>query len=102
MREISLIYTTVTAEKWARKISAFLVEKHLAGCVVTFPARSTYRWKGKVVNEKEYIVLAKTTKRKVAKLVAAVSKIHPYEVPCIIELSARANDNARHLVGMNF
>jgi periplasmic divalent cation tolerance protein len=92
MREVALVYTIVPSKQWAGKLSKLLLQKRLTGCVVTFPARSTYHWKGKVVNEKEYIILTKTAKRSVKKLIATVSKIHPYEVPCIIELSARAND----------
>ena len=78
------IYVTTKDRKEARKIASFLVKSRLVACANTFPVESTYWWNKKIQNEKEYAIIAKTQKKNVKKLIAAVKRIHSYSVPCIV------------------
>jgi periplasmic divalent cation tolerance protein len=76
------------SRKEARKIAWALVERRLAACVneIGAPARSVYRWKGKVETADEFLLVIKSTKRRFAGLRAAVLELHSYDVPEIIAL----------------
>tara|TARA_Y100000310_G_C20640776_1_gene793766 strand:- start:1110 stop:1301 length:192 start_codon:yes stop_codon:yes gene_type:complete len=52
-----------------------------------------YWWKGKLVDDKEYVVLAKTKKEKVGAVRKEVKKIHSYDVPCIMDIDVDANSD---------
>jgi len=75
----------VTCESLAegRKIAKAVVEKKLAACVnlVSAPVESVYRWKGKVECAKEFLLLIKTTGRRVKELETEIARLHSYEVP---------------------
>jgi len=75
----------VTCENLAegRKIAKAVVEKKLAACVnlVSAPVESVYRWKGKVECAKEFLLLIKTTGRRVKELETEIARLHSYEVP---------------------
>lgn len=75
-------YVTVPPEA-ACDIARTLVEERLAACVNRVPCDSTYRWEGEVLEEKETILLCKTTADRYEELVDRVVALHPYEVPCI-------------------
>jgi periplasmic divalent cation tolerance protein len=76
--------TTPTAED-ARKIAAALVEGRLAACVqIVEPITSVYRWQGNVEEEKEVLLLIKSTRDLVPRIAELLERIHPYEVPELI------------------
>ena len=81
-----LIYSTFSDKKEAQKIGRQLVEKRLAACVNAFPIRSIYRWKGKVVEESEIAMIAKTEKRKFKEVENFILRHHSYSTPCIIAI----------------
>lgn len=76
----------------ARRIAKALVEKRLAACVntVTAPVESTYRWKGKVEQAKEYLLLIKTSRAHYAAVERTIRELHSYDVPEIIALPIAA------------
>ena len=79
-----IVYITCKDEKEALKIGKVLVKERLAACVNIVPRiKSIYRWKGKIVEDKESILLVKTISSKVKKLIEKVEELHSYEVPCI-------------------
>ena len=45
---------------------------------------SIYRWKGKVEERREAVVILKTTAARWAALAAALPDLHPYEVPELV------------------
>jgi periplasmic divalent cation tolerance protein len=68
-------------------IARDLVEARLAACVnVVGSVRSIYRWEGKVCDEGEELLVAKTVASRVDALIARVREIHPYSVPEVIAL----------------
>ncbi len=75
------IYITCKNKKEAHKIGKYLVEKKLAGCVNIFPIESMYWWKGKIVEDKEAVLIVKTLKKNYSKIEKEVRKLHSYTVP---------------------
>lgn len=87
----SLIYITNSTEKEAKSIAIYLLEKRLVACINIFPIKSLYRWKGKVISKKEFVLIAKAPGRNFDKIKREVKKIHSYSIPCVIKISADAN-----------
>jgi len=66
-----------------RKIAKAVVGKRLAACVnvISAPVESVYRWKGKVEKAKEFVLVIKTTARRLKELEKETARLHSYEVP---------------------
>jgi periplasmic divalent cation tolerance protein len=81
-----LILTTASSTEEARKLANALVEKRLAACVNILPKiDSIYRWKDKVEESQEFLLLIKTTQSAVEKVRDAIQELHSYELPeCIV------------------
>lgn len=83
-----VVFITASSEDEARKIATSLVEENLAACVSIVPKiLSIYRWEGKVVEEEELLLIAKTSEEKFAALSQSVKKLHSYETPEIIAIA---------------
>ena len=84
---ISVIYTTLDNKQDARKIANFLIEEQIVACVNIIPnVISIYRWKGKIEEEKEFILIAKTVNENVIKTIKRIKELHNYELPDIIAM----------------
>ena len=81
-----IVVSTFSGEVLAADIGKKMVERGLCACVNFTPVRSIYTWKGKVEDHEEYIAFFKTTRESAKALKEALAKVHPYEVPEIIEL----------------
>lgn len=81
-----LVLTTTSSQEEARRIANALVERRLAACVNILPQiESIYRWKEKVEEAREFLLLIKTTESAVERLHDAIQELHSYEVPeCIV------------------
>jgi len=90
---MTLVYITCKDEKEAVKISKHLLEKKLIACSNMHPIRSMYWWEGKMVDEKEVVIMAKTLEKHYKKIKEEVSKIHSYDVPCVLKINAEANES---------
>ena len=87
MTNARIVLTTVGLREAAEKLAQQLVERRLAACVnLVGPIRSVYRWKQKVQNEQEYLLLIKTTTEHAAQLQSAFKELHPYELPECLQL----------------
>jgi len=87
LEDFVVILVTVSSEEEAKKITASLLEKKFAACVnLVKDIESIYRWKGKISNEKEVLMLIKTRKKLFKSVEEEVKKIHSYELPEIIAL----------------
>ena len=86
MSEI-VVLMTAPNEAEAESISRAVVEAGLAGCVnIIKDIRSIYKWEGKIEDDKEVLMIAKTVKRQFKALAKKVKEIHSYSVPEIIAL----------------
>ncbi len=88
-----LILTTADSDALAERIAISLVESGDAACVsIVAGLRSIYRWEGKVCNEKELLLLIKSTAERFESVRAHVRRLHSYEVPEVIALPVSAID----------
>lgn len=85
------VYITCRDEKEAVRISKYLLKKRLIACSNTFPIKSMYWWKKKIVADNEIVMLAKTTDKNYEKIKKEVKKLHSYDIPCILKFNAEAN-----------
>jgi periplasmic divalent cation tolerance protein len=84
---LRLIYITTYDKKEARKIGRTLVEEKLAACAnIIDGMESIYRWKGKIEEARECILIAKTPYHNVDALTERVKEMHSYDCPCVISL----------------
>ena len=91
MTNARIVLTTVAEHQTAEKLAQQLVERRLAACVnIIGPIRSVYRWRDKVHNEPEFLLLIKTTAESAAQLRSAFKALHPYELPECVELAVSA------------
>jgi periplasmic divalent cation tolerance protein len=83
--QILLIFSTFPEGETARDVVEKLVSEKLAACGNIIPTvESIYRWKDKVENATEALVLLKTTKAQYPAFQDRLKALHPYEVPEII------------------
>jgi len=85
MTEIRFVYITTGDKAEARQIGMDLVESRLAACVnIIDQMTSMYRWEGKIQEDQEVILIAKTTDKNVPVLMNKVKEMHSYDYPCIV------------------
>ena len=82
------IYITCPIKE-AKKIASSLVKKKLAACVNILSCRSVYRWKGKMVQDKESVLFVKTKSSLFSAIEKEVRKLCSYSVPCILLLEIK-------------
>lgn len=80
----SIIISTFHTRKSAGKIAKEMITRKLCACVNIIKINSFYYWKEKIQYDNEYLCFFKTVTS--AKLKKELKKIHPYEVPEIIEV----------------
>lgn len=84
-----LILTTTDKKSVANKISKALLGQKLVACASILPMESSYWWKGKIVNAKEYQLILKTKAQDFAKIEKEIKKLHNYTVPEIIAIDVK-------------
>ena len=83
--ETLLVLTNLPDADSARQIARQLVEQRLAACVNILPAcTSVYRWNDAIESAAEVPLLIKTTLARYPALQAALTELHPYELPEIV------------------
>jgi periplasmic divalent cation tolerance protein len=86
-----VVLTTVASEDEALHLVRALLERRLIACgTVLPPARSLYRWQGKIAEEKEVVVMLKTRSARMESLTSAFGELHPYKVPELLAVPVTA------------
>ncbi len=84
---VRLIYMTAGSKEEARNVGKALVESKLAACVnIIDGMNSLYMWKGKLQDDREVVLIAKTAENRVQDLIAKVKSVHSYDCPCILSI----------------
>ncbi len=97
LEKITLVMTSVGTEQQAVEISEELIARRLATCVNIAPClRSIYRWKGKICEDTEYLLLIKTPVKLFEDVSAAIREYHSYELPEILALPVSAAEENFH------
>jgi periplasmic divalent cation tolerance protein len=80
-----VIFVTAASRGECKKIARHLVETRLAACVnISQPIESVYRWEGQIVEEKEFLLIIKSTRELFPEIRTEISKVHSYHTPEII------------------
>jgi periplasmic divalent cation tolerance protein len=89
--EALIAFTSFANEDDAARVARVLVEERLVACANILPAaRSIYRWKDAVQDERETLVLLKTRKQDWAALLSRLHELHPYETPELVAVRIAA------------
>ncbi len=92
---VNFIYMTAGSMDEAKKIGGELVLSKLAACVnILENMNSIYMWEGKVQNDREVVMIAKTTEARVPQLVDKVKSLHSYDCPCIVSIPVSGGNQA--------
>ena len=79
-----MVEITAPSLEEVERIGRALVEEGLASCANLLPGiRSIYRWRGRVEEAAEAMLLVKTVEAALPRLVERVRSLHSYECPCI-------------------
>lgn len=91
------VYMTVGSRAEAETIGRRLVEERLAACTnILDNMTSFYWWEGKLVEDREVVLIAKTVEERLERLVERVKALHSYTCPCVVALPI-VGGNARYL-----
>jgi periplasmic divalent cation tolerance protein len=82
-RQARIVLVTCGSLKEGRLIARNVVAKRLAACVnvVLSPLESVYTWKGKLEQSREFLLIIKTTAKRLSELEREVKRLHSYDVP---------------------
>ena len=87
------VYMTAGSVEEAKSIGQILVGKNLAACVNLLEnMTSIFKWEEKLEESQEVIMIAKTRKTLMPKLIETVNSLHSYDCPCILELPIQGGD----------
>ena len=86
--KLLVVITSLPSMEAAKSLARALVEQSLAACVqLTCSVEAIYRWEGKVCEEQEVLLSAKTTPVKWPEISAFIQNAHPYDLPEILAFS---------------
>ena len=89
--KVSILLTTVSKKSDAVRLARVALNAKAAACVQILPAiESHYVWKRKRAKSREFLILAKTSTRKIMALEKLWSRLHPYDCPELVTLTGRA------------
>ena len=86
MTDTRIVLTTAGSPQEAEKIARTLVERRLAACVNIIPQiQSVYRWKEKIEQETEWLLIIKTRLNIFDSVRVAIQELHSYDLPeCVM------------------
>ncbi len=84
---LSLLYTTLPSPEAAETVVRTLLDEKLIVCAHMNPmGTSWYMWEDASVASPECILWLKTHPKKLQEAFKRLSALHPYDVPCIVNL----------------
>ena len=91
--KLCFVYMTAGSLEEAKKIGQILVELNLAACVNLLENMiSFYKWKVKLEEGQEVVMIAKTLRTLLPKLIETVNSHHSYDCPCILDLAIQGGN----------
>lgn len=91
----TITFVACKDRKQAASIARALVAEKLAACVNLVPGvASVYRWKGRVEEAREVLLLIKSRRGLSRRLVARVRALHSYEVPEVVTVPIASGNPA--------
>ncbi|MDI6810411.1 MAG: divalent-cation tolerance protein CutA [archaeon] len=86
MKEDFCVLFCTTSMEESEKIAKILVEERLAACVNVADVNSYFRWREEFFKDREALLIIKTEKSKVDRIIERIREVHSYELPEIIAL----------------
>lgn len=87
MSEYRVVFTTASNVAEAEKIADCLLNNKQAACINIFEkVMSRYWWEGKIEKTEEAMMIIKTKRENINKVIEIIKKEHSYKVPEIIAL----------------
>jgi periplasmic divalent cation tolerance protein len=84
-QDLIVVVTSVGTEDQALDIAHALIRNRLAACVNLIPnVHSIYRWKGRVCDDGEFLLLIKTTGQQFDAVRQTIQEINTYELPEVL------------------
>jgi len=88
-----IVLSTYPSKETAHSAARKIVESELAACVSIIKIQdSIYKWKGKIEENSEYLLLIKTTKKAYPQLEKFIKDRHPHDVPEVIYLEVKGGE----------
>jgi len=88
-----VVFVTANNKKEGQKIAAGLIKQKLAACVnIIDKVDSLFFWEGKTQRAKETLLIIKSRREKLNKLIKLVKSLHSYTVPEIIAIPIIVGD----------
>jgi periplasmic divalent cation tolerance protein len=85
--DVVVVWVTAPSKESALELARQVVEESLAACGNVIPnVTSVFRWKEKVTEEDEVLLILKTSAQRCSALIARVAELHTYEVPEVLSL----------------
>lgn len=95
MNGLLIVTTSLPNAEIAKEIAEKLIAGHFAACVQIHDSMlSIYRWEGRICQEQEVLLVAKTTAAKWADIRDCIRQNHPYKTPEIIAQAINEYDGA--------
>ncbi len=87
--DLIIVYVTCNPDD-ADEIAETLINERLAACVNIAPVKSVYSWEEKLCRDEESLLIIKSTSDTYTQLEKRIKQIHPYDIPEIIAIKAKA------------
>lgn len=85
-----IVLTTVGTEEQAILLADELVIRRHAACVhMIRVGRTVYRWEGRILDDNEYLLIAKTTDEEYPAVESTIQELNSYEVPEILAFEVK-------------
>jgi len=83
--DLIVVVTSAGTEEQALDIAHALIRKRQAACVNLVPnVHSIYRWKGRVCDDGEYLLIVKTCAKSFPAVKETIQKVNTYELPEVL------------------
>ncbi len=84
-QDLIVVVTSAGTEEQALDIAHALIRNKQAACVNLIPnVHSIYRWKGRVCDDGEYLLMIKTCAKNFSEIRQTIQKVNTYELPEIL------------------
>jgi periplasmic divalent cation tolerance protein len=91
--KLLVVVTSLPSIEAATALAKALIESRLAACVqMNEGIYSVYRWEGRVCEEQEILLSAKTMSHQWEEICAFIKESHPYDLPEILAFSPEQYD----------
>ncbi len=88
-------FITCANAKEAQKIAQALLRKRLVACANIVPKiESHYWWKGKIAKSSEALLIIKSRKNLLKKIIKEIKALHSYELPVVEFFDSTLNKEA--------